>query len=45
MYGYIFSDKNQVQDVKGLHRDKIESRLYVGNLDFRISEWVLYCVF
>ncbi|XP_062206196.1 uncharacterized protein LOC133908084 isoform X2 [Phragmites australis] len=25
-------------DVKGLDRDKFESRLYVGNLDFRISE-------
>ncbi|CAL4940346.1 unnamed protein product [Urochloa decumbens] len=25
-------------DVKGLEGDKLESRLYVGNLDFRISE-------
>ncbi|KAK3157003.1 hypothetical protein QOZ80_2AG0114920 [Eleusine coracana subsp. coracana] len=25
-------------DAKGLNRDKLESRLYVGNLDFAISE-------
>lgn len=34
------ADSNQimVQDVKGLDRDQLESRLFVGNLDYGISE-------
>lgn len=27
-----------MQDIKGLEADKLECRLYVGNLDFRMSE-------
>ena len=32
------SNQIKLQDVKGLEADKLECRLYVGNLDFRISE-------
>ena len=34
------SNQIKLQDMKGLEADKLECRLYVGNLDFRISEWV-----
>lgn len=29
---------NKLQDQKGFDGDRSESRLYVGNLDFRVSE-------
>jgi hypothetical protein len=32
------SNQIKLQDIKGLEADKLECRLYVGNLDFRISE-------